>query len=372
MVGAVQGRGTPFCRTSGAAIPRARVGQAFVWPFPAQARRIPRFAAAAVGEGLALAGDAGWRTGADSPCRVRAAAVPGLSVAQWVRLARPFSLPASVVPVLVGAAAAAERGPVSPARTALMLAVALLLQAATNMANEYCDHRSGVDGPSSIGIAGVLVTGEAAPAAVRRAFLVTYGLALLAGIALAALRGWVLVPVGLLMIAVSYLYSGGPHPISRTPWGEVCVFLAMGPLEVMISEFASGAGVTRAALAAALPVGCTVAAVLLGNNLRDLANDVEHGRRTLAAVLGADRSARLLLVLLAAGVASAPVLAGVGILPAPTAWTLLVVPAMLPLWRQIGRARRGAWSANLVPALARLHLYGGALLAAGLLAGRWV
>jgi len=101
-----------------------------------------------------------------------------MTVAQWWRLGRPFSLPATVVPVAVGLATAALQGPVRWWAVGLLLVCALLLQIATNIANEYFDYLSGVDDAASVGIAGDLVHGRLAPAVVRGAFQWTYAAAL--------------------------------------------------------------------------------------------------------------------------------------------------------------------------------------------------
>ncbi|MGC8489253.1 MAG: 1,4-dihydroxy-2-naphthoate octaprenyltransferase, partial [Clostridia bacterium] len=119
-------------------------------------------------------------------------------------LSRPPTLPASVVPVAVGVAAALLRGPVQVGAVVLMAAVALLLQIATNMANEYADFRRGVDAADSVGIAGSLVHGRLTPAAVRRLALATYGAAFLLGLVLVFWRGPVMLALGVAGILAGY------------------------------------------------------------------------------------------------------------------------------------------------------------------------
>lgn len=291
------------------------------------------------------------------------------------RLTRPFSLTASIVPVMVGAAAVSLHARLSALPIALVLLVTLLLQGATNMWNEYYDHRDGIDDTASVGIAGLLVHHITTPRAVRHAALGTYAAALGAGLLLAVLRGLILLPVGILAMAIGYLYSAGPRPLSRTPWGEGTVFLAMGPLAVAVGAFAAGGVVTAATLASSLTVGCTVAAILLGNNLRDAQRDVRAGRTTLAAYTGRAQGARLLLMLLVVG-ACLPLAFGlVGLLPLSAALPVIALPAIWHWWRRQGRGMatgHRATPGNMVPALARIHLYIGVMLTAGLVAGRWV
>jgi 1,4-dihydroxy-2-naphthoate octaprenyltransferase len=289
-----------------------------------------------------------------------------LTLAQAWRVARPFSLPATLVPVLVGAAAAWAGGaPISLPLLAAMLAVALLLQIGTNAANEYFDFRHGLDDSDSIGIAGVLVHGETAPEAVGTMAVACFAAAVAGGCLLVAARGWPLLPLGLGALALGVLYSAGPRPLAGTPLSEALVFLAMGPAEVLASELACSGRWTALGADASIPVGCTVAAILMANNLRDLQRDAARGRRTLAVLLGRARALPLLTGL----VLAAFVWSVAGVLwrhiPFPVLGALLAAPSALA-------ALRRAWriGPNAVPAFGRLHLWFGLLLAAGLLLSR--
>lgn len=296
----------------------------------------------------------------------------GLGARAFWRLARPFSLPATLVPVLAGAAAGSEGGrAVALPLCGGMLAVALLLQIGTNAANEYEDYRRGLDDPSSVGIAGVLVRGELRPEVVRAVAWACYGAALVGGVLLAWARGWLLLPWGGAALALGYLYSGGPRPLSATPFGEALVFLAMGPAEVLASEYVAVGRVSPLAIAASVPVGCTVAAILLANNLRDVERDAARGRRTLAVLLGEAHARDLLRALVGAAFLWCVLGALLRILPWAVLATLLALPAAL---RAVGGtspplAPAGA-RANAVPAFGRLHLWLGLLLVAALLLGR--
>ncbi|EQD37250.1 1,4-dihydroxy-2-naphthoate octaprenyltransferase, partial [mine drainage metagenome] len=131
--------------------------------------------------------------------------------ALW-RLSRPHTLSAAIVPVLVGTAAGALSRNVGFPLALDMLAISLLLQIATNMANEYFDFRRGIDHEGLTGIAGVIVKGELKPKAVLYAALATFALAFLLGCVLGYFRGVVLVGLGLLSILLALLYSAGPRP----------------------------------------------------------------------------------------------------------------------------------------------------------------
>lgn len=291
-----------------------------------------------------------------------------MTLKEWWLLTRPPTLPASVVPVAVGTAAGSLTAPVSPLWAGLMLLVALLLQVATNLTNEYADFTRGVDATDSVGIAGVIVSGHMTVEAVRRCALATYGVALALGLILVAVRGPVLLVLGLLAILTGFLYNAGPRPLSATPFGEVVVFIMMGPIEVMASEMAATGTVTVAALAASIGVGFTVAAILLANNLRDRTKDETRGRQTLAIRLGAVRGLRNLMGLLVAGLIWPLVAAAMGILPWPAALPLLALPVAV---RTTMGLRVGPELRRAVLVVGRVHLLGGLLLAVGLWAGRW-
>ena len=277
-----------------------------------------------------------------------------MTLGQLWRLTRPHTLSAAVVPVLVGSAAGALSGRVDFLLALDMLVISLLLQIATNMANEYFDFRRGVDHQGLTGIAGVIVQGETSPRAVLAAAVTTFALAFLLGCLLALARGPLLVLLGLLSILMAVLYSAGPRPIAATPFGELTVFLLMGVLETLVSEVAAVGHLSAAAVAASLSVGFLVAAILTANNLRDRESDQERGRRTLAILLGADRGLRFLRWEAGAAVVW-PAIAALGLLPWPAALTLLLLPLA---WR-VGRA--GSLR-RLLPEVSRLHLVNGLVL----------
>ena len=287
-----------------------------------------------------------------------------MTIAQLWRLSRPPTLAASIVPVAVGTAAGALTARVSWLLALDMVAVALLLQAATNMTNEYHDFARGLDRAESVGIAGVLVQGETTGEAVRAAFLTTFLVALVLGLILAFVRGPVLLLLGLLSIAVAYLYNAGPRPISATPFGEATVFVVMGPLEVLVSEVAAVGRVTAVAAAASVPVAALVAAILLANNLRDHDADRLHGRRTLPIVLGVGAGQRLFAALVALAIAAPVAALLAGLLPWPVVAVVAAAPAALALVRALGA--EGADLRRAVASTARLELLVGGLLTLGL------
>jgi 1,4-dihydroxy-2-naphthoate octaprenyltransferase len=280
----------------------------------------------------------------------------------WLGAARPRTLPAAVVPVLVGAAVARAGGTVAWGKAALALVVALALQVGTNYANDYAD---GVRGTDAARVGPVrLVAGGLAPArAVRAAALAAFAVAAVAGLALSLWTSPVLLALGAASIAAGWLYTGGPRPYGYVGLGEVFVFAFFGLAAVVGTAYVASGHLAALAFAAACPVGLVAVALLVVNNLRDLPSDAAAGKRTLAVRLGARRTRLAYTASLGLALALGALLA----LARPLALlALLAAPLALRPTRVV---RSGAEGRALVPALAMtgaFQLAFGTLLAVGI------
>ena len=209
----------------------------------------------------------------------------------WVSGARPRTLGAGIVPVLVGAAAA-ER--FIAWRFIAALLVAFGLQIGVNFANDYFDGIRGVDTPERIGPPRLVATGVASPPAVLIAALASIGIAGFAGLALALATAPVLILlVGALALVATFAYSGGPRPYAGLGLGEVMVFLFFGVMATCGTAFVMTESVPAAAWWCGAVLGFLAVAILVANNLRDIPTDSATGKRTLAVRLG-DRRTRTL------------------------------------------------------------------------------
>ena len=209
----------------------------------------------------------------------------------WVAGARPRTLPAAVVPVVVGTAVASADGSVIWWRSLYALIVALAIQIGTNYANDYSDGVRGTDA-ERVGPVRLVAGGLASPRAVRTASFCAFGVAGVAGLVLAlATTPWLLV-VGGACIAAGWFYTGGPRPYGYAGFGEVFVFVFFGLVAVIGTAYVSLGHVTALAVVAAVPVGLLATALLVVNNLRDIHTDREAGKRTLAVRLGAQATRR--------------------------------------------------------------------------------
>lgn len=288
-----------------------------------------------------------------------------MKVGQFLRLIRIPTLAATAVPMIVGGALAFEEGRFSALSWLDILVVGVLMQVATNSLNEYGDYRHGVDTVPSAGFAGIIVSGELRASDVLYTAAACYALAFFLGLALVVERGVGLLVLGALAILAGVVYSEGPLPISSTPFGEVLVGSVMGPVEVISADIAASGATSALAFVYSIPVGLMVTSILLANNLRDVDKDREHGRRTIAVLVGRRRGSVLLLCLVAA--------AFVWTVPAylffSAPGSVFLVWLALPVAAKgcADLMRGGAWEKS-VTLIARIHVLVGFLLAVSLLA----
>ena len=319
----------------------------------------------------------------------------------WVAGARPRTLPAAIVPVAVGTAA----GYLSSGRfvittpqitsachaavctnfdrhlswinALLALAVALGIQIGTNYVNDYADGVRGTD-EQRVGPVRLVASRLATVREVKVAALVSFGVAGLAGLALAARVTWWLIPLGILCGLAGWAYTGGPRPYGYLGFGELFVFVFFGLVATAGSAYVQHAPFVISfgghlfsynydwgfVMWAGVPVGLLAAALLEANNLRDIATDTESGKKTLAVRLGR-RRAGVLYCLTLMGVALS-----VGVLHSYRAWALLALvatPLAIYPVRLALSDRNGRRMLPMLGATARLQIVTGALLTIGLL-----
>jgi 1,4-dihydroxy-2-naphthoate polyprenyltransferase len=204
----------------------------------------------------------------------------------WWQLTRPHTLTAAFVPVLLGTALAMPETDIHLGLFVAMLLASLLIQAATNMFNEYYDFRRGLDTAESVGIGGAIVREGIQARTVLYLALALYGIAMILGVYICALTSWWLVVIGLISMSMGYFYTGGPFPIAYTPLGELFAGFFMGCLIILISFFIQTDTVTSTAVLVSIPIMILVGGIMMANNIRDLDGDKKFGRKTLAILLG--------------------------------------------------------------------------------------
>jgi len=285
----------------------------------------------------------------------------------WWELIRPHTLTAAFVPVLIGTVLALLEGKMNFLLLAAMMVASILIQAATNLFNEYYDFKRGLDTEESVGIGGGIVRHGMTPKLIMTLALSMYGISVLLGIYICASSSWWLAAVGLLCMSIGYLYTGGPRPISSTPFGELLSGLFMGFSIILIAFFIQTGYVSNIAVLVAIPSGILVGLINLGNNLRDHDGDKANGRKTLPIVLGPKNAIYFLGIMF---VFSYLWLVGLVVTRTVTPWILLALLSM-PKAIQATREFMGKTEPiTMMPAMkatAQTNTFFGLLLVIGLL-----
>ncbi len=273
--------------------------------------------------------------------RFKIAAPRGFAL--WWRAIRPRTLALSINPVIAGTTFAwASGGPVAHPEAGLVAALsATAIQAGTNLINDAADYLNGTDRIERFGPTRITERGWATPRQVLAAGYLAFGLAVLGGLYLAWLGGWVIVGLGLASLAAGYGYSRGPWPLSRTPFGEVFVILFFGIAAVAGTYYVHGLPPTATVYAWGLLVGLPAAAVLLVNNTRDSLSDSRAGRRTLAIRIGLPGARRIYGGLMLAPFGGLAALTWSGLMPVSALLGLIALPPAAVAVRRFRRTSPG-------------------------------
>ena len=251
---------------------------------------------------------------------------------------------------------------------ALALTGSIAIQIGTNLTDEYSDHRKSGGAGKFLAPHKVIQRGLLSERAVGFGMAAAFGYGIAAGLVIVAHVGWPILAVGLASLAAAYLYAGGPKPLGTLGLGEPVVFVFMGPLMVMASYYVQRQALTWASFYVSLPVAFIVTAILVVNNIRDVEEDREAGKRSIATAAGAQAARWSYAAMLAAAYLS---IAGAALGGAVSLWALL---GLAPLPWALGAARRlfaaeeRAAMNRLLVRSAKLHGWTGLTLASGLYA----
>lgn len=281
----------------------------------------------------------------------------------WLAGARLKTLPAAIVPVAVGTAAAAADGSSTIWwRAACALVVALALQIATNYANDYSDGIRGTDDDRA-GPLRLVGSGLVDAKKVKLVAFGWFGAAAVAGFALVLAVGPELIAIGVASILAGWFYTGGKNPYGYLGLGEIFVFVFFGLVATVGSAYIQPGGWSGLAWFVAVAVGCLATALLVTNNLRDIPTDRETNKITLAVRLGEQRTRGLFVLLLVAPFIIALIVA----IGRPPVWMTF---AALPFsGLAIKPVLEGAQGRDLIPVLeatGKIQLLYGLLMTVGL------
>ena len=287
----------------------------------------------------------------------------------WVEAARPKTLPAAVIPVMVGTALAAAHRSADYVNAMICLAFALLVQIGTNFANDYFDFVKGADTARRVGPRRAVAGGLIAPRTMLAATWLVLGLAFAVGLLLVREGGWVLLPIGVISIACALAYTGGPFPLGYNGLGDVFVFVFFGLVAVDTTFYVQSGYVTPDVTSCAAAIGLLAANILVANNYRDAETDALAGKKTLVVRFG--RKFAVWQYALSHVVA---LLCPAALMLHGYRWPVLLPVAMAPwalaLIRRLAVSREPAEQIALLGATAAYLAVFGGLLGLGLALGR--
>lgn len=209
-----------------------------------------------------------------------------MSIKNWITGARVRTLPLAVAPVILGSASADLVDRFDPTLAILALAVSLFLQIGVNYANDYSDGVRGTDA-NRVGPLRLTGSGTVRPQAVRRAAAITFGLAAVAGSAIVLITGeWWLLVIGAVSIAAAWYYTGGRYPYGYAGLGEISVFVFFGLIATVGTAYIQILAIDPMAVLLGINFGFYATAVLLVNNIRDVATDQVSDKNTLSVRIG--------------------------------------------------------------------------------------
>ncbi len=293
----------------------------------------------------------------------------------WYRALRPFSYPASIVPVLVGSAVAWEQSRVNLTLFLLALFGSVAIQAGTNLANEYFDYTQGVDRSDSLGPAGVILEGKLAPKHVLLVAILAFFTGAILGLYIALEVGWVILVVGFASVVAAWFYTAKPLTLGYRGLGEPEVFIFMGPVMVTAAYFVQARGFSWNSLLVSLPIGLLVVAILHANNLRDMVQDKQRGRITWVVlacrIWGMDQGMKYsrwaYYAMIAGPYVILAVLVATDVVPTAALLTFLTTPQAYRLVRFVASGAEGKPLGVAVRSTAFLHMIFGITLTVGYL-----
>lgn len=282
----------------------------------------------------------------------------------WKIAARPHTLPAAIVPVLVGSGLAYGEGVFRWDAFMWALVGALAIQVAANFANDASDAARGTDTDERLGPPRMVALGVISSRQMWVATWLTIAVAVVAGVFLTMIAGWLVLLIGASSVIAMLGYVGGPAPYGYRGFGEVFVFVFFGLVATIGSRYVHDMTAPVAAWLLAIPVGMLVTAILVANNYRDIDTDRATGKRTLAVILGRDRTRVFFAVLVYGAFVAIAVFGVAGWIPISTLFAGFLVPfAAVPV-RILYARTDGPALIRALKATARLHLWVGVVLAA--------
>ncbi|RJP68102.1 MAG: 1,4-dihydroxy-2-naphthoate polyprenyltransferase [Ignavibacteriales bacterium] len=213
-------------------------------------------------------------------------------IESWLLASRPKTLPAAIVPVLIGSALAYSDGSFQVFTAIITLICSLLIQIATNFTNDLYDFLKGTDKKDRSGPTRVVTAGLITPTEMKYGVILTFGLSFILGLYLVSIGGWLILLIGVISILAGFAYTAGPYPLAYNGLGDIFVFIFFGLIGTVGTYYVQTQQISPLAFWSSIPVGALITNILVVNNYRDTDEDRLSGKRTLSVIFG-KRFARL-------------------------------------------------------------------------------
>lgn len=287
----------------------------------------------------------------------------------WIEAARLRTLPAAIIPVMIGTALAVAHGQGHYGKAAVCLAFALLVQIGTNFANDYFDFVNGADTAARVGPRRAVAAGLVSPRKMLRATALVLSLAFVVGILLVREGGWMLLPIGIVSIVCAIAYTGGPFPLGYNGLGDLFVFIFFGLVAVGTTFYVQAGHVSPDVVSCAAAIGLLAANILVANNYRDLETDAVAGKKTLVVRFGRKFAVWQYALSATFALLCPPALFLYGY-RWPVLLTVLLAPWAWSLTRRLSKSSDPVQQIELLGATAKFLAVFGVLLSAGIVAGK--
>lgn len=289
----------------------------------------------------------------------------------WFKAARPFSLPASIVPVLVGGAYTyyLKGGEANWWLFPLIFIAGVIYHAATNMVSDYFDYIHGVDREDTYGGSRVLVDKIIQPKELLYGGYILFGIGTLIGFFLVSKVGYPLLIIGLFGLLGGIFYTAKPIAYKYKGWGDFAVFLFFGILMVLGTFYTLTESFNLNVVLISIPVGLLISSILNANNIRDIRLDKVANISTTADKLGYKASKFEYILLISGAYASILIFILFGVLEPYALLVFLVLPQAIKNIKDITSSEidNPAEIAIMDARSAQLHLKFGLLLTAGII-----
>jgi 1,4-dihydroxy-2-naphthoate octaprenyltransferase len=208
----------------------------------------------------------------------------------WILASRPRTLPAALVPVMVGSALAIYHGIFFPAYSIVALLCSILIQIGTNFTNDLYDYLKGTDTEERKGPLRVLASGLISVNEMKWGIFFVFFAAFLLGLYLVYSVGLMILWIGIFSIIAGLAYTAGPFPLAYNGLGDLFVFIFFGIVGTVGTYYLHSQQFTSLAFLISLPVGALITNILIVHNYRDIEEDKTAGKNTLAVLLGREFS----------------------------------------------------------------------------------